>query len=68
MKGLRMTSSPTKAVIVTGASCGIGRAVALRLARDGFAGVVNYAGNAARAEGAVNEIMGQVLRANAGYA
>jgi 3-oxoacyl-[acyl-carrier protein] reductase len=58
MKGLRMTSSPTKAVIVTGAWCGIGRAVALRLDRDGFAGVVNYAGNAARAEGAVNEIMG----------
>ena len=43
-----MTSSPTKAVVVTGASCGIGRAVALRLARDGFAVVANYAGNAAR--------------------
>src|SRR4030095_1717830 len=68
MKGVRMTSSPTTAVIVTGALCRIGRAAALRLARDGFAVVANYAGNAARAEGAVNEIMGQVLRTNVGYA
>ena len=51
-----MTSSPTKIAIITGASGGIGRSVALRLARDGFAVVVNYAGNAAKAEGVVNEI------------
>ena len=50
-----MTNPPTKTAIITGASGGIGRAVALRLARDGFAIVVNYAGNAAKAEG-VNEI------------
>jgi 3-oxoacyl-[acyl-carrier protein] reductase len=30
--------------------------VALRLARDGFAVVMNYAGNAAKAKGVVNEI------------
>jgi 3-oxoacyl-[acyl-carrier protein] reductase len=42
--------------IVTGASGGIGRAVALRLAHDGFAVVLNYAGNAAKAEEAVAEI------------
>jgi len=51
-----MTDSSTKTAIITGASGGIGRAVALRLARDGFAVVVNYAGNAAKAEGVVNEI------------
>ena len=38
-----MTNSSTKTAIITGASGGIGRAVALRLARDGFAVVVNYA-------------------------
>ena len=51
-----MTNSPTKTAIITGASGGIGRAVALRLARDGFGVVVNYAGNTAKAEGVVNEI------------
>src|SRR5438445_9985483 len=51
-----MTNTSTKTAIITGASGGIGRAVALRLARDGFGVVVNYAGNAAKAEGVVNEI------------
>jgi 3-oxoacyl-[acyl-carrier protein] reductase len=51
-----MSSSPNNTAIITGASGGIGRAVALRLARDGFAVVVNYAGNAARAEAVVAEI------------
>jgi len=45
-----------KTAIVTGSSRGIGRVVANRLARDGFAVVVNYAGNAAMAEEVVSEI------------
>lgn len=45
-----------KAAVVTGASRGIGRAVARRLARDGFAVVVNYASSAGQAEAAVAEI------------
>ena len=51
-----MTTSSTKTAIITGASGGIGRALALRLGRDGFAVVVNYAGSAARAEAVVAEI------------
>jgi 3-oxoacyl-[acyl-carrier protein] reductase len=51
-----MTSSPTKTALITGASRGIGRAIALTLARNGFAVAVNYAGNTAKAEGVVNEI------------
>ena len=45
-----------KVAIVTGASGGIGRVVAKRLARDGFAIAVHYAGNPAKAEAVVTEI------------
>jgi 3-oxoacyl-[acyl-carrier protein] reductase len=51
-----MAQGLTKSVIVTGASRGIGRTVAIRLARDGFAVVVNYAGNATKADEVVAEI------------
>ncbi|MDA0575581.1 SDR family oxidoreductase [Burkholderia gladioli] len=52
-----MNASPTRAAIVTGGSRGIGRAIATRLAADGFAVVVNYAGNAAAAQETVGAIV-----------
>jgi 3-oxoacyl-[acyl-carrier protein] reductase len=45
-----------KTAIVTGASRGIGREIATRLATDGFSVVVHYAGNAAKADETVAEI------------
>jgi 3-oxoacyl-[acyl-carrier protein] reductase len=42
--------------LVTGASRGLGRAIALRLAREGAAVCVNYVMRAAEAEAVVNEI------------
>ena len=47
-----------KVAIVTGGSRGIGRAVAKRLAQDGFAVVVNYLSNAGEGEEVVAEIKG----------
>jgi NAD(P)-dependent dehydrogenase (short-subunit alcohol dehydrogenase family) len=45
-----------KVAIVTGASRGIGRAIAERLAKDGFAVVVNYATSSPEAEEVVSKV------------
>ncbi|PWC14051.1 SDR family oxidoreductase [Brenneria corticis] len=51
-----MSTTEKRVAIVTGASRGIGRAAAERLARDGLAVIINYAGNEAAAREAVDAI------------
>ncbi|MGW2289580.1 SDR family oxidoreductase [Streptomyces phaeochromogenes] len=58
------TDTPTRVAIVTGGSRGIGRETAERLAGDGFAVVVNFAGNQTEADktvAAITEAGGQAL-------
>jgi 3-oxoacyl-[acyl-carrier protein] reductase len=45
-----MTETTRKTAIVIGATGGIGRAIALRLAKDGFSVTAGYSGNASKAE------------------
>ncbi|RDW17868.1 3-oxoacyl-[acyl-carrier-protein] reductase [Oceanobacillus chungangensis] len=45
-----------KSALITGASRGIGRAIALELAKNGVNLVINYAGNEAKAQAVVEEV------------
>jgi 3-oxoacyl-[acyl-carrier protein] reductase len=63
-----MTERTTKVAVVTGASRGIGAVVAKRLARDGFAVIINYSANAGPAEMLVREIEARGGRAFAAKA
>jgi 3-oxoacyl-[acyl-carrier protein] reductase len=51
-----MTDKTSKTAIVTGASRGIGAAIAERLAGDGFAVVINYSGDVKSAEALARKI------------
>ena len=54
-----MTDKTSKVAIITGASRGIGAAVAERLATDGFTVVINYSASAKPAETLAREIEGK---------
>jgi 3-oxoacyl-[acyl-carrier protein] reductase len=65
------TSSTPRVAIVTGGSRGIGRESAERLAADGYALVINYAGNKAEADdavAAVQKLGGQAIAVQADVA
>ncbi|HCW8691374.1 TPA: 3-oxoacyl-[acyl-carrier-protein] reductase [Staphylococcus aureus] len=63
----------TKSALVTGASRGIGRSIALQLAEEGYNVAVNYAGSKEKAEAVVEEIKAKgvdsfAIQANVAYA
>lgn len=51
-----MKAAAQKSALITGAATGIGRAIAIRLSKDGMAIAVNYTGKATQADEVVSEI------------
>src|ERR1700752_915963 len=63
MRRPEMANESNKVAIITGASRGIGAAVAERLAKDGFTVVINYSGDTKSAEALARKIEGNGGRA-----
>src|ERR1700752_4238649 len=63
MRRPEMANESNKVAIITGASRGIGAAVAERLAKDGFTVVINYSGDTKSAEALARKIEGKGGRA-----
>src|SRR5713101_8361356 len=63
MRKSKMANETNEVAIVTGASRGIGSAIAERLASDGFTVVINYSGDAKSAEALARKIEGNGGRA-----
>jgi 3-oxoacyl-[acyl-carrier protein] reductase len=62
---LIMSDTQLRTVLVTGASRGIGRAIALRLGREGYAVVVHYGNNELAAQNVAEEIRASGAQARA---